>query len=434
MSPVIVELEIFDKRLEYLATAADLVYLTSVQVWLKHDTGEFQLAADDPTNQVLQASGCRYVLAHKGDITSGRIIRPQFPLGPFGEVTYQLVGDYSVFEDTLAYVNPAAPVSPAELGQIAQAWQTGTAVPDTIAGQSGYYLWPSTVRAAETAIKDLIQKNLVDRLGRPVWVAPDLGRGGDARAAGILPDIRFCSVAEGVQPLLDWSSLGLSAVQIDGVIVVDVWEPEVYGQDLDVETGTLAAGTGTIGYPETTRVLGMASGEEAGRVFELVVDQALEAEYGYVIETTKDMTGGEMKWPEAVPDEQRIPVRYLLDPRVPAAARDAYRAYLSRELAAALAEGAPVNSLSLELDENETFTLGGPGGYHVGDRVVVTDRGLDFDERITSATISVTKEGEYTATPALGDEPPAGTDPQLYQVGTMLLQIAARTRGEAARK
>lgn len=434
MPAVQLQLDIYDKDFTYLATAADVVYITSVQVWLKHDTGEFQLAAGDPTNQVLTAPGCRYVLTYEGDITSGRIVRPQFPLGPFGEVTYQLVGDYSVFEDTLAYVNPGAPVKPAALGQLAQAWQIGPAVPGTVEGQSGYYQWPSSVVTAEAAVKDVIRRNLVGRLGRPVTVAPDRGRGGNARAAGILPEVRFLSVAEAVQPILDWSGLGLSAVQIGETIVVDVWEPEIYGQDLDIETGTLDAGTGTVGYPETTRTLVMGPGEDAARAFDLLVDSDLEDEYGYVIETTKDATGGDLKWPESVPDTEQAPVRFLLDGRVDAAERAKFAEYLRTEGADALHEGSPSNSLSLELAENETFTFGGPTGYHVGDRVVVASHGREFDERITSVTISITSEGKSTITPSLGEEPPAGTDPELYQVGNMLQHLAAQSRGAAARK
>jgi hypothetical protein len=434
MSPVIVELEIFDKRLEYLATAADLVYLTSVQVWLKHDTGEFQLAADDPTNQVLQAPGCRYVLAHKGDITSGRIIRPQFPLGPFGEVTYQLVGDYSVFEDTLAYVNPLAPLTPTALGQIAQAWQTGTAVPDTIEGQSGYYLWPADITTAEDAVLDIVEKNLLTRLGRPVKMTTSRGRGGNARAAGILPDVRFTSVAEAVQPLLDWSGLGLYARQVDDLIEVGVWEPAVYGQELDIETGTLASGNGTVGYPDATRTVVMGPGEGPARAYELVVDAALEAEYGYIIEVTKDATGGDLDWPDEIPDEQKLPVRYALDPRIAADARTKFLSYLRGEGAEKLADGAPTNALSIELAENETFTFGGPTGYHVGDQVIVTSHGIDFDDRITSVTLSVTSEGKSTITPTLGEEPPAGTDSDLFQVYVAIEQLAGIQRGTAARR
>jgi hypothetical protein len=435
MDPAL-EITIYDKAFRFLGTAGSLRGATITATLHAHDTGDLTLRWDDPLNEDLLAAGCRYVATYRGLLhSSGRVLPPTFDVGPDAPLTYQLVGDYSIFEDTLAWVAPLNPVAPPALGQLGQAHRIAPGDDRTTAGQVGRYLWPPDVKASETALKRIVRDNLLQRLGRPITILPDRQRGGDARAAGRLPDdIRNSSVAEACQPLLDWSGLVLAAWQneTDPTIYVDLVEPAEYGQELDVETGTLANGTIEVGYPAATRVLVMGPGEEADRAFDVVVDTALEAKYGYAIEVTRDATQGDLKWPDGVPDEEKIPAQFLNRGDIAADAKATFRRYLQEQGAKKLAEEAPAAGLTVDIADSDAFHYGGDDGYQIGDTVIVTSHGIEFPERITTATITVAENGQTIVTPGLGDKPAAQQDAEANRIWRALAGLATTARARAA--
>jgi hypothetical protein len=430
------EVTFYDRQFGFLQDAADMVEAEVTRKANAADSGTITLKAPDPANVDLQASDCRYVATYGGRFhSSGRVIRPSFELMPNQPVTYTLVGDWSLLDDTRAFVRPGGTVRPASLSALGQAYQRYPGDGRTVAGQSGRYLWADDVRTSETAIKRLIAENARDRLGRPVTIAPDKGRGGEARAEGRLrDDIRNESLSEAIASLLAWSGLVLRVWQeLDGgTITVDVVEPAEYGQELDAVTGTLNGGTGEVGYPESTRVLVMGPGEEAARAFELVIDDAAEDEFGYIIETVHDATSPDFEWPEGFPDDEKIPSQLHNRPDVPQATKDALRSYMIREGSDKLAELAAKGSLTTEIADQESFYYGrDDNGYEVGDWVEILSHGIPFRDQITACTIKAAENGETTATPTLGSEPAAGEDAEVAAIYDNLNRLAQRDRARS---
>jgi hypothetical protein len=421
-----VQLRLYDKSFQPLGVAGGMVYITAVLGFNQADTGELQLLASDPVNQYLAEPGSRYVLIHAGRVYSGRLIKPRFDVSPAGLVTYQLRGDWSMLDDTLAWVVPENPISPAAFGQIAQAVQVGAAVPNTVAGQSGYFAWDPGLTTAEAALKDIIGRNFA-RLGRPVRILEDQGRGGDPRA--YLPEVRFSTLAEAIAPILTGSGLGVRAWQeVSGnEILVDVWEPDTHPNTLSYRNGSLTAGTAALGYPDLTRAVILGPGEDAARAFSQVADTQLEAEIGYVIEGSRDATSGDLKWPEGLPTEEQVPVWYRNRTDVDGPALDRY---LTGEGAKELADGAGESELELTLTESETFRF---GDYREGDLVNVSAQGLTWLDRVTTVSLSRSASGEGKITPALGKQPPAAADANLFRLYVRLKQLEKQQRSSAGR-
>ncbi|MBF4625552.1 hypothetical protein [Clavibacter sp. VKM Ac-2872] len=427
------EVTLYDRSFGFLQDVAGFVSAEITRKANAADAGSLVLEADDPANVDLMNSDCRYVATYGGRFhSSGRVILPEFDLLPNKPITYTLVGDWSIFEDTLAMVRPKSTIRPASLADLGQAYQRYPGDGKTVAGQWGCYLWDEDVFTTETAIKRLVAENVRDRLRRPVTMRADLGRGGNARLEGRLPeDLRNGYVAEGIASLLAWSGLVLRAWQEpDGrTILVDVVEPSEYGQELDAETGTLKGGTGKLGYPDATRALVMGPGEDAGRAFEYVIDEAAEEEFGYVIETVVDATSPDVEWPEGVPDDERIWSQLHNRGDVPQATKDALRAYMIRVGSDKLAELAAKAALTTELAENESFYYGiDDNGYEPGDWLGITSHGVPLRDQITACTVKADKNGETTATPTLGSEPAAGEDPETAVIFDNLIRLAQSSR------
>jgi len=277
---------------------------------------------------------------------------------------------------------------------------------------AAYYVWPDgstfwggpSIDTAETAIKHLTEINFA-RLGRPVTIGADLERGGNARAAAMLPQVRFGSLDTNLEALLKWSGLHLTLAQDPTLPTVnlEVGVPAMWPQTLTVESGIILDGTWSTEDPEATRTIVGGPDELGARAFWGINDATgLEAEYGDVIEVFRDATGATRNWPDTIPDFKQIAKYYLLHPEVSAVDKAIFSTYLDAAGAKALAEGSPTSGLSLELSETEVFHFGGTDGIQLGDTITATSRGLSFTDRITEATLSWDATDGLTVTPRVG--------------------------------
>ena len=405
------EVQIFDKQFQYLGVLGAPVRLAFSPLFNGVGFGEIEVAIDDPNLGYLMVEGARVRVLYKGAETmTGPVRSPTGNLAALGTVTFQVEDDYRFMRYTLGHVMPTAStrsgglLAPVSLTDHAQAW-TDAAVGAGLAAGSGYYRFPSTVSTAEAAIKDLITKNMVTRLGRSVIVAPDLGRGGDARAAGMLPDVRMIPLEEAVSRLLAWSGLGLRFSH-DGVsagVTAEVWEPKTWPLELTVAAGTVAAGTWAREDPTATRITVGGPGEDVSRAFWEVRDTTgLEARYGDIIEVFRDATGATLTWPDALSDSYRVAKYYLLRTEVSTALKNEFTGYLNAAGRKGLAEGAPKSGLSLTLSETEQFGFS-PTGYGIGDLLTVVSNGVTFSERVTSVDLAASATGGETVDPQVGN-------------------------------
>jgi hypothetical protein len=277
---------------------------------------------------------------------------------------------------------------------------------------AAYYVWPDgstfwggpSIDTAETAIKHLVGINF-NRLGRPVTIGADLGRGGNARAAAMLPQVRFGSLDTNLESLLEWSGLHLTLRQDPTLptINLEVGVPAVWPQTLTVESGIILDGTWSTADPEATRTIVGGPDELGARAFWGINDATgLEAEYGDIIEVFRDATGATRNWPDTIPDFKELAKYYLLRPEVSAADKAIFSTYLDAAGAKALAEGSPTSGLSLELSETEVFHFGGTDGIQLGDTITATSRGLSFTDQITEATLSWDATDGLVVTPRVG--------------------------------
>ncbi|CAD5999193.1 hypothetical protein [Agreia sp. COWG] len=410
----VVDIRVYDKTLGFQNVISDVDYYSFFPRLNAQGHAEISIPADASINRLLRTKGTRLSCRFRGEHLMSGLLRSR--QGKFltrgGPTVYQLQDDWRLLVNTPALVRPDAPLEATSLDLPGQAWQTGAAVSGTTAGQYGYYLWPAGVDTAEAAIKHLIQVNLVDWLHRPITIAPNQDRGGDARTAGMLPDIRFQPVAEAVQELLTWSGLVLTVGQHwdAPTIVVDVHEPYEWTQVITPESTIISDGGWSQNPPDATGVIVMGAGEDAARAFIQIRDTELEDEYGDIIIVTKDATGGKIPWPDDLADDRKVPKYFPLRADVPAADKAEFLRYLTAAGAGALADGAETSSLSLDIGESETFRFMGEHGVQLGDYITASSEnddddqapGITITDRIEEATVSLSSEGLPSATPVLG--------------------------------
>lgn len=380
-------------------------------------TGEFTVAATDPMLEFLYQDGARVRVTYKGEhLMSGPVLHPTGDFGANGVVTFQVEDDYRMMANTLGWVRPnpitqsSGNLSPENLEDPAQA-VTDVSMPGLAFG-GGHFLFPDgsaayggvTLDTAESAVKYLISQNMVLRLARPVTVAPDLLRGGNARTGGMLPFVRFSPLAEAVAELLEWSGLGLTFVHngSTGTVTADVFTPTVWPQVLTVESGIIQGGEWSRQSPTATRIVVGGPGEDVARAFHGVNNVALEAARGDIVEVFRDATGANLLWPDTLADTFRVAKYFLLRSEVPTNLKTAFLAYLNQAGNKGLFEGRATSGLSLTLSETEAFYFG-PGGYSVGDMITARSAGVSFTDRITECTLSESVTAGVTVIPRVGN-------------------------------
>lgn len=423
------EVNVYSKSYEFLGPLSNPLDGTEISPKVNaKGSAHLVVAPDAYINEALQEDGARIVASYLGEnIFSGMIRGDAGELNPRGDLTYDAESDWRVLENTLALVAPANPLQPAALADLAQAWQTGPAGTEgTTTGQSGYFQWPDEISSAEGLIKHICEVNLVDRLGRPVTIAPNLDRGGNARAAGIVATLtpRNGNLAEEIAPLLEWSNLILTVRQEqrgDGLIL-DVAEPQTWPSELDYLSGALTSGDWQRHLPTATRVVAGGPGEGPDRAFYSVVDADLEDRYADVIEVFVDATGATLEWPESLADTFRVAKYFLLRPEVDAGLKSRFTSYLEAAARKKLEENRATASIAAALAETPAFSMYGENGLRPGDLVPIATPAGRISERITSATLTLSNG--LTVTPTLGES----TSDEDQEIWEAIASIAAGFR------
>lgn len=363
------EVVVYDKTRHRTGWVAAAKTISMTPRHNQQPSGSITLAGDDRKIRLLRDPGARVVCWYRGEYLLGGMVRQINGEGDTSrrELTFQVQDDWRLLRRILA-------------------WQ----VPGSAATAQSSAEYKTYTGPAETVAKTILSENIT-RLGLPVTVAPSLGRG-----ATITVKVRMTAPSDALFPALDQAGIGLTVRQADGHgptggnLVVDAYAPTDYPIVLSEEGGTLSETSWSLTPPEVTRVILALEGEGTARQFRgPYVNAAAEALYGDVI-------------------EQLVDARDLktTDPN--------FAALATQRANEALAEGAAVAGLSLELNESQTLRYGGENGVHVGDRLTAAIVGAGvptITDVLRQATITLGGDG-LQVTPSVGereDDPSAGT-------------------------
>lgn len=315
-------------------------------------TATFSIDADHIRVPELTAEGARVVIKKEGrQVLSGPVtVQSGNDFATGGTLALSVTGDFRILHNILAFPVP-----------------NHTLTGNTINGQTVEYY--TITGAAETVLKTVLQANL-DRLGRTdVTIAPDLGRG-----LSNTYTFRMHPIYDRLFPQFEQAGLGVSVIQENGGLLVDVYEPKLYPHELSVESGTLVGGSYTASSPEVTRVVVGGQGDGVNRTFKQYVDTNRETGWADIIEVLQD-------------------------------ARDSGSADVYADRAwEAINEGSPRAGFSLELSETKHFRYGGDDGVNVGDKVPVRFGNFARTEVLREAELSWTPEDGDLDTPIVGEK------------------------------
>lgn len=416
----------------------------------KVGTTVFELPSDHPTNEWLQKDDARVVATYLGrQEMSGPCRLAATELQKDGTTTYTVEDDVRIWQNTLGWVRPVASGSSQgqaaaqSLSDDAQAVSTVAHPAGTDAGYGAYVFDAQASGAAsltaEAAIKELTFRNIVQRVGRPATVMPDLGRGGNALSAGKLPVVRNVDLLSALQDLLNWSGLTLTARQGANGFLLDVRAGAVYPNKLTLDSGIITDGTGQRAKPNATRILVGGPGDDTARAYTTVVDAAAEAKYADVIEVLKDASSVNLTWASSVSAAYQVAKYYALQTNA-AADIAAFQAAMLATGQEGLTDGAAKSGLSMTLAETDTFHYGGDpakGGVLLGDVIPVqvtpaigSAPALILTGTVSGATITLDDQGGVKAQTQVGDR----TDDPDQQLADAIAGLQTALRRAAARK
>ena len=329
-------------------------------------TATFMIESDHLRASDLMAPGARVMIYRHGAFEmSGPVRLAAGQFSAASTLTFTVEDDFRILHNWLAWPVPGA----------------------ALTAQTVEYR--AITGPAETVVKTVMAENAA-RLGFPLTVAPDLGRGAVGKYT-----FRFHPAYDRLFPAVDQAGIGVTVRQDGPGLLLDCYEPRDYPHTLSPEKGTIIGGTYSLAAPNVTRVVVGGQGEGAARTFRGFQDTAREADWNDVIETLQD-------------------------------ARDSSSGDVYADRAnEALAEGAPLTGLSLELSETEHFRYGGKG-LNRGDRVTAVINGQAFTDVLREARLSWDKDGD-TATPVVGER---SDDPDLR----LAKRLRALQRDNADRK
>jgi hypothetical protein len=331
------QISVYDKDLNFRGRVPRLLEVTANPRHMAIQTASFKIDEDNPRRTDLVAEGARCVVRLAGRHLMSTTVDTSSAEGPMRKATrtFTLSDDLAIFYDTLGWQVPGA----------------------SLAGQAAAEYYDVT-GPAETVVKTLVAANATTRLGRPVTVAPDLGRGDT-----ITVSTRMHTLADRLIVAADLAGIGITVRQDGDGFVVDCYEPRTFAHTLRERTGALTSWKHSTAAPTVTRVVVGAGGEGIARVFlGPYIDSAREAAWGVVREVFVDARDLKVDDPEL-------------------AAKAATRA------AEALAAGAPKSGLALTLADTPAF--GFPNAVNVGDRVPVDiGRGTVVTDVLRSAQIT----------------------------------------------
>ncbi|MEW1813291.1 hypothetical protein AB0284_21620 [Pseudarthrobacter phenanthrenivorans] len=326
----------------------------SVSINVRHNqqgTASIVLDADHRMVGALSAPGARVVFHHRPAgawefLMSGKV-KSRRGEGPTlkSTVTFEIADDIRILSQILGWPVP------------------GSAITSQSAAEYATY-----TGAAETVVKNAARAN-INRLGLPVTVATDQGRG-DIVPGGVA--FRFHPLADKLLPAAEAGGVGITVRQDGAGLVLDCYQPRVYPHTLSEKAGTITEWSWEDRDPTATRAITGGKGEGTARVFNRSVDANLENAHGDVFEVFKDAT----------------------DVDTAAALQDRAKQ--------TLAEGKPTYGFSVKLSETGMFRYG-QGGVLVGDLVPFEIAGATRTDVLRECTLAFNRDSGPTQTPVIGD-------------------------------
>jgi hypothetical protein len=340
-------IKIFDKDFNFKCFVGDPISLVVTPRFNQTGTGVIIVETDHHSVPFMLADGARIVLELRGAfLMSGKINRRDAE-GPSvdGTVTIYFKDDFRLMHNILGYPVPGNALT---------------------AQTSEYRTYTGT---AESILKTAVTENMVTRLGLPISVASNQGRG------GTVPDgvkLRFHPLYERMFPAIENAGLGVTFKQSGFQIVCDVYVPPVFAQPLTEDSGVVQSWSWSNIDATATHVVAGGAGEGTARTFRDVKDTALQGAQNDVIELFQD-------------------------------ARDADTAAITLSRAqAGLEENAPKSGFSIQLSETEHFQYG-KDGLVVGARVTVGIGLVTRTDILRECTLSYTRDEGLVTTPTVGD-------------------------------
>ncbi|MFJ4284010.1 hypothetical protein ACIPY0_00020 [Paenarthrobacter nicotinovorans] len=340
------KLTIFDKAYKRKGWLGDAIEVHATPRFNLAGSLEIVVSTANSKLGLLNTSGARLTCEYDGEQIISGPVRIRSGHGPHlqGTVSLTVEDDFRILNNTLGW-----PVPTAGLG-----------------GQSVEYY--TVTGPAETVLKDIVQKNVVNRLGQPLTVAPSLGRG-----ATITASVRFHPLYDRLFPAVEAAGLGVTIKQSGAGLVLDVFEPALFKQELSEASGVVTEWDWSNEAPQATRGVIGGKGEGVLRAFQPFTAPSRETEWGDVIEVFRD-------------------------------ARDTDDGDVYGQRATeTLAETAEKSGLSLKLSETKEFRYGRNGlkvgnfvPFRVGPSLLITDV-------LREAQLSWTRDKGLDITPKVGD-------------------------------
>lgn len=321
----------------------------SVDMTIRHNgqsTATVEVAANHERIGHLLTPGARLVIERDpGIYLSGPIMGRSGSGDPGGTVTLTVEDDWRLLTRILGWPAPTQPITN----------QGSAAAYDTKTGP------------AETVLKWFASRNIT-RLGLPVMVAPDLGRG-----ATITAQLRMHRLTDRLLPGIDQAGIGVTVRQTGNGLTLDCYTPTVRTREITATSGMVRAWSWQQSGPTATRVVIGGQGEGTAREFRRRIATTVEAEWADVV--------------EVFADARDTNVTTELDARGDAA----------------LLDGAPRTGLSLELAETGSFRYG--VAVSVGDRVVtrLIPGAPVITDVLRAVTLKWTLTDGLTITPVIGE-------------------------------
>ena len=349
-------IDIYDKDFRWKAPLGDFKKVEATLRWNAVSELTLTLAASHHRAALLAEPGARIRVRFRDMVFSGPV-RQRKGAGPgvTGDIVFTVQSDFRILHNFLGYPNPA--------GTLAQQ------------GDEGAY-YTIGRRPAETVLKDVVRRNVVQRAGySKLTVAPDLGRG-----AVTAVTFRMHPLADRLFPAMSDAGLGVTVVHDADTagLVLDCHVPAPYPTKLTEQSRVIQKWEFSGVAPEATRGVIGAQGQGEAREFIGFRDAARETAWGDVVEVFRD-------------------------------ARDTSDSTTHAQRGqAALDESAARGSLTVELAESGNFRMFTKKGLNLGQ--IVTARvgpGIEVTDVLHEANLSFTPaEGlDITATIGPKDDP-----------------------------
>lgn len=383
-----VTVEVYDKWWTRRGVINAPTELEAVWRLNKSSTATITLAASSPKAWLLLGEGNRVRILARGLVWSGWMEHWTLDgVGPSATITATFLADVAWLERLLC-------------------WQAPATLPGTIARDYDRRAGP-----AETVLKGYVQA-IVDRLGLPLYVAPDLERG-----EIIGEQLRMHTPADKLLPLMEAAGLRVSLLHYGARhVTLDVDPIRTYPRTLTADSGILGADTSvSVQGPTVTRVVVGGAGEQEARLYRAAVRPSAEDAWGRIHESHIDARDLQVNLDDPLMDTQ-AKVDAAMDARA----------------AAALAEGDAQVSVSATMSETTWFRIAA-GVLEVGDRVPLSIAipagstanrvSVALTETITEATLRQTVTEGLTVRPKLGRMRDDPSGPLLWRIARLSAEI-----------